>query len=63
MNYSVSIVSDMVQIELPMETLRLVAGCNSISTNANDIFKTLYNDLEDITIEMHDHERVDYLML
>ena len=61
-NYSVSVVSDMVQIELPTETLRLVAGCNSTSTNANDIFKTLYNNLEDITIEMHDHERADYLM-
>ena len=61
-NYSVSVVSDMVQTELLTETLRLVAGCNSTSTNANDIFKTLYNHLEDITIEMQNHERGDYLM-
>ena len=50
------------QIEPPTEALRILAGCTSTSTDANDIFKTLYYDLEDITIKMRDHERADYLV-
>ena len=43
-NPSVSIVSDMVQIEPPVEILRLLAGCTSTGTEFNDIYKTLYYD-------------------
>ncbi len=61
-NLSVSLAPDTMQIEPPTEALRLLAGCTSTSTDANDIFETLHYNLKDITIEMPDHERADYLV-
>ena len=61
-NPSISVISDVMQIEPATEALRLLAGCTSTSSDTNDILGTLYNDLKDITIEMRDHESVDGLM-
>ena len=52
----------MVQIEPPTEALRFLAGCTSTSTDANDIIKWLYRNLEGIAIEVPDHERADYVL-
>ena len=61
-NPSVSVISDVMQIEPATEALRLLSGCTSTSTDTNDILGTLYYDLKDITIEMRDHERADDLV-
>ena len=61
-NPPVSVLSNMVQIEPPTEALWLLVECTSMSTNTNDINKTLHYDLEDISIEMRNHERMDQLV-
>ena len=61
-NPPVSVLSNMVQIEPPTEALWSLVECTSMSTDTNDINKTLHYDLEDISIEMRDHERMDQLV-
>ena len=61
-NPSVPFMSNMLQVEPPTEALRLLAGRTSMSTDANDVGKTLHYDLEDISTEMRDHERMDQLV-
>ena len=62
LNPSVSLASQLTQIELPTEVLSLLAGYTSTSTDANAIFGTIYNALNDITIQVHNHELADDLM-
>ena len=62
LNPSVSLASQLTQIELPTEVLSLLAGYTSTSTDANAIFGTIYNALNDVTIQVHNHELADDLM-